>query len=169
MLFGTLCRKVVDAEKKSKLLLAVVILYAASWVLAKPMWMLSLLKSGRISFEDFMSVVPDAMAVTTFCLGISVLRLESRFFAWLGERSYSIYLFHPVVFYSFYLVVINVGELGLYKLHLGLYVVIAAVLTILLSSLTYRFIEKPAIELARRINNRWGSKPSVQAYTKASV
>jgi peptidoglycan/LPS O-acetylase OafA/YrhL len=81
----------------------------------------------------------------------------NRLFEYLGERSYSIYLLHPVV-----IVVLKSPIQSAYAMltpHLGAYAFFAcAGLTLLplliLSEVTYRLVELPSIRLGQRINDR---------------
>lgn len=84
-------------------------------------------------------------------LGVTVLRIESRFFAYLGEISYSLYLFHPVTFYLGAWAMTRPGAPEwLRSQHVFVYLVWYAVLSTLLAAAIYRWVEKPAIDLAHR-------------------
>ena len=47
--------------------------------------------------------IPYALAFVVFMRARRVLRIETRLTDWLGRISYSIYLFHPIVFQPIYL------------------------------------------------------------------
>jgi peptidoglycan/LPS O-acetylase OafA/YrhL len=71
---------------------------------------------------------------------------------WWGTVSYSIYLFHPVVFYSlFYFLQAGAVRSGI---SLGLWVLLCAVATIALASLVYVLVEAPANRYASRLARR---------------
>jgi len=76
------------------------------------------------------------------------VKIQGAFFSWLGRISYSVYLFHGVVF------VVFTHYLGSYLLLLNLpahfYVTLCMVLTLMVSSLTYKYIEKPGVGLGRK-------------------
>lgn len=81
----------------------------------------------------------------------------NRFFEHLGERSYSLYLLHPIV-----IVLLKnpiQSSYGVLTTHLGGYAfficaVMVLVPLLLLSELSYRMIEVPGIKLGQRINRR---------------
>lgn len=62
-----------------------------------------------------------------------------------GEISYSVYLIHPVVYY-FFIQVLHIQNI---KLH----ILISFITTILISTLVYKFVENPLIQIGRKINN----------------
>jgi peptidoglycan/LPS O-acetylase OafA/YrhL len=83
--------------------------------------------------------------------------VANRFFEYLGERSFSIYLLHPVViFYS------KTHLAGTYSLlhpytHFGAYFatsILLITLLLVLAEFTYRFIEVPGIEFGRKLINK---------------
>jgi peptidoglycan/LPS O-acetylase OafA/YrhL len=77
------------------------------------------------------------------------LRWPLRGLAWLGERSYGIYLWHfPVILFVF-----NRGPLVRppAQSHLWLRVIAAAALTVVLGSLSYRLVEVPGRAAGRRL------------------
>jgi len=81
------------------------------------------------------------------------VRIEGRFFSWLGRISYSVYLFHGVVFVVFmHYLSPYFSESIRFPAHF--YVILCMLLTLALSTFTYTFIEKPGMALGRR----WISK-----------
>jgi peptidoglycan/LPS O-acetylase OafA/YrhL len=64
---------------------------------------------------------------------------------WLGRVSYSVYLLHP-------LVLILVARTGW---PWGVRLAALAAGTLLVSAVTYRFVEEPGIHLGRWIERRW--------------
>ncbi len=100
--------------------------------------------------------LPYVLAFATFIAGTTVLRVTWRLTAWLGEISYSIYLWHPVVFNVLLWLLLRTDEASWWRTrHLGVYVAGVAVVTVFFSSLSYRYVEKPAIALGRRLSRRW--------------
>lgn len=102
-----------------------------------------------------------SLGVLLFILGTRLVRLEWRPLAWLGLISYSIYLFHPVVF----LVVLRwLGTLPAGSFwrswHLGFYVLGILALTIGVAAIVYYCVERPAIRLGRRLAAAWFDKPA---------
>jgi len=109
--------------------------------------MVAVVAFGLYPREGF-AIRPLAMCLT-WCAGYLffafMLTLRSkampRFLVWTGVVSYSVYLIHPLV--------LEIANRTVPEL-LRLPVVLGASLA--LSGLTYRFVEKPAIDLGRRIS-----------------
>ncbi len=101
-----------------------------------------------------------SIGVLLFIVGTRVVRLEFAPLPWLGLISYSIYLFHPVVFNLLLRALQAVPrDSWARNWHLGLYVVAVSLLTIPLAALIYRFVERPSIMLGRRLARRWFDEP----------
>lgn len=101
--------------------------------------------------------VPYAMGVLLFVLGSVVVRISHPVMAWLGQISYSIYLFHAVVFYPLLWMLLQLPVEAWWRTrHLGFYLALNTVLTVLVASLVYRFVERPAIEYGKRVA-RWAA------------
>ena len=81
--------------------------------------------------------------------------LVNRATAYLGKVSYSLYLLHPTVIYLLTPMYRRIYD-GTDQLSLALLASLAVTMAIVLplSSLAYRFIEKPGIQLGRRIAAR---------------
>jgi len=81
--------------------------------------------------------------------------IANRFFEYLGERSYSIYLLHPLLIYYFLKDhIINLNSIlqptfGTYAYFVCASVVMGAVLV--MAEITYRAIEVPGIKLGRKV------------------
>lgn len=89
-------------------------------------------------------------------LALFLLIIPRRHFKWtfgirLGEISYSVYLFHPVVFYPIYWWAKQTPWEPVRALPLGGWVLLCMVLTILFSAAAHRWVEQPAIALSRRL------------------
>lgn len=94
--------------------------------------------------------VAHAIGIGLFLLGITACRLGGRVGPWLGEISYSLYLFHPLVMATV-LVLTYHGAPQKLGPHLATYVLVVMGLTIALSALTFYTVERPAIRLGRRL------------------
>jgi len=84
------------------------------------------------------------------------LRLRHPLLTWLGEASYSIYLFHPVFIYGVLWIITRQGMERATGQNLGVYLCLILALTILWSAITYRWVEKPAIALGKRLGRPGG-------------
>lgn len=81
-----------------------------------------------------------------------------------GEISYSLYLMHPVVFYTLYWAILQTDEAGwLRQLSLPVYMVFVFAAIIAFSALTYRSIEAPMIALVQRLSRKSIPMPQPQA------
>jgi peptidoglycan/LPS O-acetylase OafA/YrhL len=104
-------------------------------------------------FGELHNTVPYFLGLGIFMVGALYIKLNNRFFVWLGTVSYSLYLFHfSVVILLKWLIRTKFPDWG--NLHLGVYLLVCMLLSILLAGLVYHCIEKPAIELGRFIQNR---------------
>ncbi|MBM7424645.1 acyltransferase family protein [Spongiibacter marinus] len=91
-------------------------------------------------------------AITLFCLMTSKYKLVGPVFSYLGRVSYSYYLLHPVCIV--FVVDVALPFFGCFP-ESGLFVVLGTIiLAMMLSSLTYSFIEKPSIKVGRVIAER---------------
>jgi peptidoglycan/LPS O-acetylase OafA/YrhL len=97
-----------------------------------------------------------AIGMSIFVIGTQWLRVATRLTDWLGQISYSIYLFHPIVFMTLWWWLLRqpVGSWWRTQ-HLGVYLLVNGILTIALAAVVYRFIEKPGIRLGHRCAEIW--------------
>ncbi len=86
-------------------------------------------------------------------IGLStVLKIKQRPFAFLGEISYSIYLFHPVIFYPVYWWAGRTEHTWVREMPLVFWIIGIILTTIAFSYLVYRFVEKPSIRLGKKLS-----------------
>lgn len=117
---------------------------------------LPLLRSMSIVDEQVVWRVPPGggpaigmLIFLNFGLG---LRLRHPILTWLGEISYSIYLFHPVIFHAVNWAVRQPGMEWAKGQDLGVYLLVDLALTIAFAAITYRWLESPAIALGKRLS-----------------
>jgi peptidoglycan/LPS O-acetylase OafA/YrhL len=114
--------------------------------------------------------VPYASGVLLFVLGTAVVRISHPLMAWLGQISYSIYLFHAVVFYPLLWLLLQLPVEAWWRTrHLGFYLALNAVLTVLVASLVYRCVERPAIEYGKRVARRVAARRARDAQAAGLV
>jgi len=105
------------------------------------------------------AAVPYALGVLLFLAGCGPMRIASRVTDWLGRISYSIYLFHPIVFYPILWWLLRQPAGSAWRSqHLGIYLAIVVVLTLALANLVYRVVEAPGIRLGRTFAARWSAR-----------
>jgi peptidoglycan/LPS O-acetylase OafA/YrhL len=86
-----------------------------------------------------------------FFAGHLLLKIRNRLMVGVGVCSYSIYLVHPVVFYTLLWYLQNYSTAWLKTQHLSVYLIFTMVLSTVLGAAIYRFVEKPAIDHAHRL------------------
>jgi peptidoglycan/LPS O-acetylase OafA/YrhL len=106
---------------------------------------------------------PYVVAPLLFCVWVAWLKIRIRVMAWLGQISYSIYLFHLVVATPLVYWVSLSGNGFLRGWPLACYVIPALLLTILVSAVVYYTVELPAINLGKKIAGRRATESGMQA------
>ncbi len=105
------------------------------------------------------ATIPYAFGLLLFIGGTSFFRISSRLTDWLGRVSYSIYLFHPVVFMLLLWWLLRFPVQSAWRAqHLGVYLLVNALITVALATLVYRFVERPGIDLGQRVARWWVSR-----------
>jgi len=148
MLCGTLYRNVLMEAPvpRDPLLRAAVLGLLAYYLLVFPAgaaWAIGLEHNAPIAY---------ALGLLLSIAGTSFVRIESRLTDWLGRISYSVYLFHPVVFMAllWWLARQPAGSWMLTQ-HLGVYLLVCVLATLLLAHAVQRAVEQPCIRLGHRL------------------
>ncbi len=163
MLIGTLYRRLIVERAQASSRLQAGYRCLLGWHLV----LLPCVVSAAIGIKGN-ATVSYALGLAVFMLGMSWLQLRLPLLDWLGRISYSIYLFHPVVFMSLLWAMQWLpADSPLRALHLGVYLLVCTVLAILLADLVYRSVERPGIALGRRWAKAWAARAGSAAPTAA--
>lgn len=155
MFWGSLYRHWRDANysKDWKLL---GLLVAACCILRHPCFSLSQgLSQGNDAAIRY--ALSHILGLALFIVGALALRIQSGRLAYLGEISYSVYLFHPVLLYAGIWLLDRLPP-ACKQLHLGLYVAFHLVASTLFAHLIYRWVEKPSMSLGRHFSSPHGPR-----------
>jgi peptidoglycan/LPS O-acetylase OafA/YrhL len=111
-----------------------------------------------------------AIGFLIFLAGTRVVRIETRLTDWLGRISYSIYLFHVIIFLTIEWWLLRKQPAGSAwrTQHIGIYAAIGLAATLVVASVVYRFVEKPGIRLGHRLAERWQQRTARHAETSVS-
>lgn len=116
------------------------VLLIATWIVQDKLWAIQ-------------EMLPIILGLVLFVMCVKYVKLNNRFLAWLGTISYSVYLLHIVVV-QIMLKVFSTYYPQWMGFHLSVYVLIGIGATILLSALVYYAVERPTINLGRRLRPR---------------
>lgn len=124
-------------------------------VLLMPLVFLSLmLLNGQVSPDSIKFFTSYALGLALFILLASLRTLRFTPFSKLGEISYSVYLFHPVVFYPVYWWAGRTRLEWVRDLPLEVWVLSMIAASVAVAYVVFRWVEKPAIEYSRMISSR---------------
>jgi peptidoglycan/LPS O-acetylase OafA/YrhL len=158
MFFGAACRQYVvsrkTAEPRSVLPLA---LYVSFWIAFMPIYGGIMIMRGKEATHPHIGtfVMSYAFAMVLFVVTLSMSNLKVSVIAWLGKISYSIYLFHPIVLFTMFWWIGQKGPAWTRELHLGVYILICAAISVALAALNFYVVEKPCIRLGNRIKAKF--------------
>jgi peptidoglycan/LPS O-acetylase OafA/YrhL len=108
-------------------------------------------------------VSPYVVAPLFFWVWVAWLRVRTRPIAWLGQISYSIYLFHLIVVTPLVCWVALEGNAALRGWPTVCYLIPTLLLTILASAAVYYAVELPAIACGKRLAGRRATDSGIQA------
>jgi peptidoglycan/LPS O-acetylase OafA/YrhL len=111
--------------------------------------------TGMVAFKQHdnqhvINSVSYILGLIVFTVLATVWKIHLRFFAWLGEISYSMYLLHGVPLYVMFWLCDREGWVGA---PLALYMLIAGIMAVGLSWLSFRIAEAPAIQFAHALTS----------------
>ncbi len=157
MFWGALCRRHVEGKLNTSFGKVVFWGMTIGWMFVCPMAGFHEAFVHHHSESDFVPRFFGAhiAGIAIFFMGIYWVRIENKLVAYLGKISYSIYLFQGAAMYGVMAVLQNylpslVGRLPLY-----FYLVAVTGLTVGFSVFSYRYCERPCIELGKRLLARY--------------
>lgn len=108
-------------------------------------WILLGLRTGP--WPSHLTVV---YALVIFTVWIAWLRVDNPVMTYLGVISYSLYLFHSVVKYTIYQLIVSHRMISGWGLPFSVYLAVGVGLSVVLATAVYRWVERPAIALGKR-------------------
>jgi peptidoglycan/LPS O-acetylase OafA/YrhL len=140
-------------QRFSRVVLVVFILFALG-ICAAPLltWMFYAYLPSALASKLSVFMPPVSLGLGLFILLSTKLKLNHRVSTWLGEISYSMYLFHPIVFYTLFVLLRDRHLPWLAEAHLAVYLLLSVLGTIGLSAIIYYAVEKPMMRLGRRLS-----------------
>ena len=146
MIYGTIIRYWYDQQQAEKTSVHFSSILMGTFIIQTvTLLMVPLVVFYRFGFDPQTEFVSDAIAyilgILFFFAGLYFWKNPTPLFTYLGKISYSIYLMHPVVFYTVWQLIQNNPALDHW--HISVYISICLLLSIGVSHLTYTFIERP--------------------------
>lgn len=160
MFYGAVLRSYHDRTGSSPAALIFLVVFGFALVCAWPAYA-HFVPGGGASFDK---AFPVSLGLGLFVLGTTVCKIRVRFLGWLGLCSYSIYLFHPVVFnLQLRWLTASPAVRAISDLPMGVHVMATMILTTMLAAAIYYLVELPMIRLGRQVAMRMESAPGVLA------
>jgi peptidoglycan/LPS O-acetylase OafA/YrhL len=156
MFWGALVRHAFERARLPAAVWLVLVGYCLAWLalgMGVAVWHLR----GGDNEALFRAFVPCAIGIALFVLFAAWLKLRAAGLVWLGGVSYSLYLFHPVAQYGLSWMVQTTDLAWVKGWTTGAYMLVATLLAVGVSALTYRFVELPFQALGGRLAK--GSMP----------
>jgi peptidoglycan/LPS O-acetylase OafA/YrhL len=125
-----------------------------AWLSKIPIWARIVLWAAALVFItlSFVDIFSAALLVALCLAPWADAALSHALPTWLGRVSYSLYLVHMPVLYT-------LMHIFWARMPLTILLACAVLTSLLVSELTYRFVEKPAIRLGRRLASQRFSLP----------
>jgi peptidoglycan/LPS O-acetylase OafA/YrhL len=146
ILLGWLLRNFLMNKNRNWLDTLAMALVVAYFLVKKPMDAYQILQGGGQGFHH----LTETVAIVLF-LSFYGLNLHSKLFLYLGKISYSIYLLHPVVMYSIFYWAHQASGQWIKQYDLSLMLAVTIFLTLVLSHITWTWIENPSQKFARNL------------------
>ena len=123
-------------------------------VCASPLlvWMFYAQLPSAYASKILVLAVPLSLGLGLFILLSTKLQINNRFTTWLGEISYSMYLVHPIVVYTLFVLLRDQRMPWLANAHLSVYLLLSMLGSVAIAAIIYYGVEKPMIRLGRRLS-----------------
>jgi peptidoglycan/LPS O-acetylase OafA/YrhL len=123
-------------------------------VCASPLlvWMFYAQLPSAYASKILVLAVPLSLGLGLFILLSTKLQINNRFTTWLGEISYSMYLLHPIVVYTLFVLLRDQRMPWLANAHLSVYLLLSMLGSVAIAAIIYYGVEKPMIRLGRRLS-----------------
>ena len=143
-----------DGTKHFSLVVRAVFILFPLGVCASPLliWVFYAYLPSAYASKLLMFTLPVSVGLGAFILFSTKLRLNHPVSTWLGEISYSMYLFHPIVFYTLFALLRDRRLPWLADAHLAVYLLLSVMGSIALAAIIYYAVEKPMIRLGRKFS-----------------
>lgn len=152
MFMGALLRSAYDQKPSKKPPLYLI--YSSFLCIGLP---LTLLLSSILGYDlingSFRFGSSHCLGFILFFIGLKLFKKPHKFLLWLGTISYSLYLFHAEILQILLRFVTKHSNLLFDRLHLTFYMALTVIISIIVATLIYTWVEKPAIKLGKNLAN----------------
>lgn len=160
MFFGSIYRTYHDALAKGSTTKAhlYILLLTAIMCFSVPVINIAAyaLQGTRLSENPLRFGLSHLIGLFIFSVGMIALRTPPRILARIGVVSYSVYLLHPLVMYTVKHMVEANSFLLANPTHVSVYMLASLLICLGISSLMYKFIESPAINIGHKFTRSPG-------------
>lgn len=148
MFAGSIWRQWLLAEHSPQLTRNLLLMLGAYLLMLPPILIIAYGENMGVGEGGMRYLFTYAVAISSFLLLTSRLRLQHPALIWLGSISYSLYLLHPSMLMLADYLLASWPVAALY------HAVLATVLSLGLAHLSFRCVETPFIQLGKHLNNR---------------